>query len=792
MNLTIPNEPRAHRPKRTISVALVSAYYTLAAAFIAIAAACCIVMLERYSDQQALIETSLSSIQACSYHLAFVEEQAHADKWFSAKLNSDDNAIDHEITRLIQVIDHQGDHVDTRSLQSIAAKLDEHLDVEYGYINRHRADFAELYASRKVDPLFDLLQMQSLRAATNAHAAADHANVVAIVFSVLLVLLAAGLIGLLFRHHERSRQTVYELVSRQETLQRSEHRFHALLANASDLILIVGADHVIKSVVSPSELIWQHEPNSLQETSIFAIIEADNQAIARALLDESLQSQQCSATGEVPIRDGHGKFRPAEIVITNLLHEQDIEGFVVSCRDISERKAAEAKIEHQAFHDPLTDLPNRALFMERLSHALLRSQRSQQKTAVIFLDLDHFKVINDSLGHEAGDTLLKAVAERLRAMVRPGDTVSRLGGDEFTILLEDVKADCEIIAVAERIANILQIAIPIAGREISAAGSMGIAVSDGNYQSAEDLLRDADTAMYQAKGSARGHSIVFDTNMNIRAVERLELEIDLHDALERDEFRIYYQPIISLESGIVNEVEALIRWQHPTRGLIAPCAFIPIAEECGMIVRVGTWVLEMACTQVIEWQKLSPNAAPLSLCVNVSVRQLHEPNFVAVVSDILDRLGMDPTRLKLEITESVMVRDPLSVAMRLGQLREIGIRISVDDFGTGYSSMSYLSGLPIDTIKIDRSFINKMAQSNEDEAIVSAIVTLAKALKLKTTAEGIETPEQRDRLRSLDCDSGQGYFYSPPLPAAEIAALLDVQNSPLASADENSKELIAA
>jgi diguanylate cyclase (GGDEF)-like protein len=403
---------------------------------------------------------------------------------------------------------------------------------------------------------------------------------------------------------------------------------------------------------------------------------------------------------------------------------------------------------------------------------------------VLFLDLDNFKVVNDSLGHHAGDQLLIIAAERLRDCLRPRDTAARLGGDEFTVLLENVTDVADAVRVAERIGQALQAPILLGSRELFASASIGIALSGSGRDEPETLLRNADLAMYQAKTNGKARFELFDDSMNVRAVERLALESDLRRALERDEFCIYYQPIILLETGELVGFEALVRWRHPERGIVSPADFIPIAEETGLILPLGYSVLEQSCRQVRDWQIRYPEYQALTISVNVSAKQLQHPGLVGEVSEALRISQLEPSQLKLEITESVMMQDAESTIEKLRQLRSLWIQLAVDDFGTGYSSLAYLKRFPISILKIDRSFVNGLGEDPEDTAIVHSIVSLARALRLTVTAEGIETAHQLAQLRSLGCELGQGYYFGRPLPSHGAEALLAV------SADES--ELVGA
>jgi diguanylate cyclase (GGDEF)-like protein/PAS domain S-box-containing protein len=441
--------------------------------------------------------------------------------------------------------------------------------------------------------------------------------------------------------------------------------------------------------------------------------------------------------------------------------------------DITERKQAEEQLQRNAFYDPLTDLPNRALFTDRLEHALQRLKRHPESLfAVLFLDLDGFKLINDSLGHLTGDRLLQGFARRLGECLRPSDTLARLGGDEFTILIEDIKTIKDVIIVAERILQTLTLPFNLGGQQVFTNTSIGIALSNSDYQRSEEILRDADTAMYRAKAQGKGCYAVFDPKMYLLAVSRLQLETDLRQAIEHREFQVFYQPIASLETGKITEFEALIRWQHPKRGLISPAEFIPIAEETGLIVPIGQWILKEACQQMRTWQEQFPQQTPLKVNINLSGKQLRGINFIEQIDNVLAETGLDGSTLKLEITESLLIENVEAAANLLLELRKRNIELCLDDFGTGYSSLSYLQRFPINTIKIDRSFVRRMKPKDDSSEIVRAIVALAHILGMTVIAEGIETEEQLEQLKKLTCEKGQGYLFSKPLSREDAEALL--------------------
>src|SRR6266508_3850727 len=432
------------------------------------------------------------------------------------------------------------------------------------------------------------------------------------------------------------------------------------------------------------------------------------------------------------------------------------------------------QLTKQAFRDSLTGLPNRALFMDRLSHGLTRARRRHEHLAVLFLDRDRFKVINDTLGHAIGDQLLVEVSNRLGSSLRPGDTVARLGGDEFGLLLEDV-ADAETAElVALRIEAELAKPLSFEGREVFVTASIGIALSSERLGTPEEVLRDADLAMYHAKAKGKARHEIFDGTMSAPALDRMDLEMDLRSAITNRDFRLHYQPILRLDTGRIVEVEALIRWQHEKRGLLQPDAFIGLTEETGLIVPIGQWVLTEACRQARTWQIEFPRSPALGVSVNLSAKQFQNPKLVEEVTDALTMSGLDPACLKLEITESVVMQDVPATLAKLHELKDLGIRLAIDDFGTGYSSLGYLTRFPVDTLKIDRSFVKGLSHEGGDSAIVRAVVTVAKSLNMDVTAEGIETDQQRLELKALGCDLGQGFLFGRPSAPEHLKPLLAI------------------
>ena len=441
-------------------------------------------------------------------------------------------------------------------------------------------------------------------------------------------------------------------------------------------------------------------------------------------------------------------------------------------RDITERKAFEERLAHHAFHDHLTGLPNRRVFLDRLEQALRRSQRSGATHGVLFADVDRFKLVNDSLGHQAGDRLIVAIAERVGEALRPGHTLSRFGGDEFTVLLEDITDVKDAEEVASRILHALRSPIPLlGGHEVVASVSIGITMTSSGM-GADDVLHDADVAMYQAKARGASRYTVFDVAaMGSRSVERIDLEAALHRALEAKEFEAFYQPVVATATGATVGFEALVRWHHPERGLLEPGQFINLTEETGLILPIGRQVLEQACRTARGWQDRF--GVPLTMSVNLSGRQFSDPDLVTEVADILRVTRLEPDRLCLEITESVAMHDVGRTVAILDQLKALGVRLAIDDFGTGFSSLTYLKRFPVDVVKIDRSFIIGIHADRVDSAIVTAVLGMADAVGMVTVAEGVETPEQLQHLLQLGCPLAQGYYLGRPAPRALAESALE-------------------
>ncbi len=549
----------------------------------------------------------------------------------------------------------------------------------------------------------------------------------------------------------------------------NEQRFRSLVRNSSDVILILADDGTITYQSEAVQRVLGYEPGARVGLSMFDIIHPDDIAAARATFRELQLDPTTTRTLEGRARHADGSWRFIEVTARNLTSDPAVGGVVVNYRDITERKELERQLLHEAFHDPLTGLANRALFIDRVQHALAR--RATQTLAVLFLDLDDFKTINDSLGHAAGDQVLTAVAERFRGALRPEDTISRLGGDEFAILLDP--ADAALVdIVAGRLVDALRSPFEIGGKQVHLAGSIGLAMSGPETRSADELLRNADVAMYTAKGRGKGRIELFEASMHTAALNRLELRADLERALERGEFRLRYQPVFDLQQGRLSGFEALIRWRHPERGEVMPGDFIALAEETGLIVPIGHWVLAQATRQAQAWN--ATGSRPLHVSVNISPRQVQDPTITDSVRHALAESGLEPARLIVELTESGLMQDDEG---RLHELKALGVHIALDDFGTGYSSLSYLSRFPIDVLKIDQSFVAQIQPGTIEPALVRSVIQLGAAMELHTVAEGIEQPAQLERLRELGVDYGQGYLLARPLDPIAATRLVVADSS---------------
>lgn len=559
-----------------------------------------------------------------------------------------------------------------------------------------------------------------------------------------------------------------QLQRSRDDIARSEARFRGLVQNASDLIVVIDRAGTLRYLTPSVERMLGYRPEDALGQPLEALLHPDDRKHLTALLLAPGRFADSGRPIEVRVRHADGSWKRVEALASDLLDDPEVAGIVLTSRDVTERVALQEALAHQAFHDALTGLANRALFTDRLAHALSRRQGT---VAVVFLDLDDFKVVNDSLGHAAGDQLLVEVASRLQQALRPSDTPARWGGDEFAVLLEDVDDEHSARQVAQRLRRALRQPLDLDGTVVYPQASVGVAVSTGEPTTAGELLRRADTAMYAAKSEGKDTVTVFRPRLDDAQRGRLQLRADLQAALDRDEFELHYQPTVDLVTGTLTGVEALLRWRHPRRGLVAPSAFLPLAEDSGLIVPVGRWVLAEACRQAAVWQRQHPERVT-TVSVNLSGRQVAVPEVVDHVRDALADSGLEPGRLVLEITESVLLEQTPALAERLAELKALGVRLAVDDFGTGYSSLAYLQRLPVDVLKIDKTFVEALGDGVEQEALAETIVTLARMMRLQAVAEGVERQEQASVLRDLGCDLAQGHLFAAPQQAAAIGDLL--------------------
>jgi diguanylate cyclase (GGDEF)-like protein/PAS domain S-box-containing protein len=558
-------------------------------------------------------------------------------------------------------------------------------------------------------------------------------------------------------------------------LRQNEARFRALVQHSSDVIIVVRPDGGVRFVSPSARRVLRYEPSAVEGRSIADLLHTEDIEPARAFIAEAARNPGVGAPVEWRFRQPDGSALHAEIIATNLLDEPTVRGIVLNTRDVSERKRLEQQLVHQAFHDPLTGLANRALFRDRVSHALTLARRHGHALTVLFLDLDDFKMVNDSLGHEVGDRLLIAAAERFRSCTRVTDTVARFGGDEFAILLEE-RGAIEAGTLVERLREAMEPPFLLGGNEVHVHASVGIASASG-ADTADDLLRNADVAMYAAKRTGKGRSEVYRSDMHAAVHERLELESALAFAIERNELELYYQPIVCLRTGRPRGVEALVRWNHPRHGCLLPQHFVPLAEETGLILRLGEWVLTDACRQVADWRAMYADL-DLSVAVNISGRQFLDPQIVNIARDALDAARLIPSALTLEITESVLMQQTDAILARLDELRRIGVRLAIDDFGTGYSSLGYLRRFPLDMLKIAKPFVDDVSAGVERAALARAVVGLGETLGLRTVAEGVELAEQRAALSLLGCELGQGHLFAAAMPADRLETYLTQWKEP--------------
>jgi diguanylate cyclase (GGDEF)-like protein/PAS domain S-box-containing protein len=582
------------------------------------------------------------------------------------------------------------------------------------------------------------------------------------------ILLVAVMIGVSIARRRHAGAEAEE-----RALRHSERRLNALVRHGSDMITVLSPEMTILYEAGAVRAMLGYEPEELEGTKLAGWLHPDDAPVLSSL---AAGADDGGPARELRLRHRDGSLRTCEARATSLLGDDLWNGIVVNIWDISERKALEERLRHQAFHDGLTGLANRALFGDRLEHALVRGARAQHPVSVLLVDLDDFKSVNDSLGHAAGDRLLGEIARRIGETMRAADTIARLGGDEFAVIVDDSGSEQDDRGAAERILAAVAQPVELEGRVLPITASVGVARSVPGQTSAEQLVRDADLAMYAAKGDGKGRWTAFRSEMHVATEERLQLKSDLALAVRAgDQFELFYQPLVALDAGSVVGLEALLRWNHPSRGRLEPEEFLPLAEETGAIVPIGRWVLEESCRQGRAW--VDSSGKGLMISVNVSARQLSSPGLAQDVGAALARSGLPPERLVLEVTETELMRDVEPVIAVLAEIRELGVRVAIDDFGTGYSSLSQLERLPVDILKVDREFAGAPRDPGEHSKLLRAVMEIGDSLHMETVAEGIETPAQLEELRGLRYPLGQGFFFSQPVPATEIDVLLAEQGS---------------
>ncbi|MED1947928.1 MULTISPECIES: bifunctional diguanylate cyclase/phosphodiesterase [Brevibacillus] len=554
----------------------------------------------------------------------------------------------------------------------------------------------------------------------------------------------------------------------EDELKRSEEKYRIIAENTSDIISIINLDGDFLYLSPSHKRVWEHTVPDEEIHNLFEWIVEDDRDIFAYAIQHAFSTRK-EYMVECRINTQRNDVIWTESKINPIMDEEgNVTKLLLVTRDVTDRKQSEETIHHLAYHDALTDLPNRRMYVQQLSKEMMQAKRFQSNLAVLFLDLDRFKDVNDSFGHDVGDMLLVEAAKRLQACLKPGDVVARLGGDEFTIMQNQLQDRSEATALAEQIMYQLQRPFELDGHVFNVSCSIGIALYPQDGDNPEDLLKRADTALYTVKSRGKNGYDFFDPTMEAKSLERILMENEMRKAIEQEQFQIYYQPKIDIATSAMTGMEALVRWVHPELGIIPPNRFIPIAEETGMILALGEWILKQACKQNKIWHD---QGYTLKVSVNLSARQIYQKDLVEMIKDILQETNLSPNWLELEITESIFVKMEEATVV-LQQIRDIGIQISIDDFGTGYSSFSYIKSLPVDTIKIDASFIRDIHHNQESQAIVKAIVTIAQSLNMNVIAEGIELRDQVAALKENGCDHGQGYLFSKPLPTHDFDQLL--------------------
>ena len=729
---------------------------------------------QRFETGRHVTETRLQYARVVAEQLSAAEWQAIAEGRLRTAAYRDARAKMGELVAVTSSIKPDGGLAaqERRELVGSVGVYLRSMRLEFSALRTGLRSQARLIDVVQVDPAFNRVSDDLVALTSSYRAAADRRRTLTDRASVAGLVIGVALIALLLIMFVRARGRATEI--EQRTLTASDERFRALIANSSDIIIVVDVDTTIAADATSAERRLGYPAGKLHGVRLDSLIHPDETQVAQDMLTTMRDDETREQTAHWRLRRHDGSWLEGEVAINNRLDDERLAGFILNVRDVSDQKALEARLEHQAFHDALTGLANRSLLADRLAHALERTARRPATVGVVVLDLDGFKEVNDTLGHAAGDGLLVATAARLSEVLRPSDTLARTGGDEFVILLEDMNDESEGGQVVERLRVALHAPLSIAGVDHAIRPSIGIAFagdSAGNPATrADDLMRHADLAMYAAKrdGGDRWKAFMPEMEDNLRHTVNVKRE--LSEALATGQLELHYQPIVSIAGNEVVGLEALARWRHPERGLLLPCDFIPVAEETGLIVPLGSWALHEACHRVAGWQRTGSDS--LYVSVNVAGGQLQRPDFVDDVADALSESGIEPGTLILEVTETALIQDTPGSARKLAQLRALGVKLALDDFGTGYSSLTYLRNFAMDILKIDKSFIDTVAVSARESSLVETMVKMGSTLGMQVVAEGIEDADQLARLRTLDCELGQGYLFSRPVPRDEIDRLL--------------------
>lgn len=661
----------------------------------------------------------------------------------------------------------------TAALENVWPALDNYVaSAGRQWILMQVRDFDEAKQSdfQAVSPQFDLMQHQVQIAIEAEDKWAQGVALRARNELLAAATLAATAILILFLRLKRQEYLGQLQETERSVLRESEKRFRALTEQSIDIILIADPSGRIKYASPSVHTVLAVYEDGLIGTNMMHLVHPDDFASAMSAGPESVAYRQ-NPIVEFRLRHAEGRWLHFECVVRNLIQDKNIDGIVYNARNITERKQAQEQLLFNATHDTLTGLPNRALFLERLQSAVDRMKRHpKQAAAVLFIDIDDFKVVNDCYGHTTGDLLIREVSNRLRACMRSEGTIARIGGDEFTVLVEDVADPRDAVRIAERIQASFAQPFMLEGLEVFKSTSIGIALTSPQTP-AETVLQNADIAMYRAKSQGKACSELFDRAMHDQVRSRLLLEGRLRNALENEELALHYQPIVAVDTGAAQGFEALLRWQPPGMNLIPPGTFVPVAEQCGLIVPISVWVLKKACLEAAGWAQRYPAEPPLYVSINISSKHFSHAGFLGHVKDALEESAVDPQCITIELTESLAMNDVAATFQTMSQLRALGVKLSIDDFGTGYSSLSYLRRFPVDTLKIDQSFVKTM--DAENFAIVKTIVGLAQNLELKVIAEGVETPDQQQLLALAGCGSAQGYLFAEPMPANNVGVFIE-------------------